>query len=175
MIDSFSTFHTWTEKDFNALAYLTRIEMVGHMCLSLPKLCVLLREIDNIVLKQHQKLIIFADSPVNIWTIELLMDVLQLKYCSNRSGITSAKRAEAEHLFNHSNDVQILVATSRSASKSINPQKGGSHIVIIGIATIRRSRRLSEGCSVHGKSMSSTLLSSQRTTPSIKSFRQTIP
>lgn len=107
--------------------------MVAYICLAAPKLQALLAEIYDVVIEKKLKLIIFADWPINLWTIELLMDVLQLKTCSIRAGITSAKRAEAEFKFNHDADIQIMIASSRSASESINLQLGGSNIVIMDI------------------------------------------
>ena len=65
-------------------------------------------------------MLIFADQPLNLQVIKLLLEILQIKHLSIRAGISNSKRLEAENEYNENPILKVLVYSSRSAAESIN-------------------------------------------------------
>lgn len=131
--DSFALFHGWTKNDYHSLPPTTRIEMVYYIVASSVKLQAVCGKLYEIVFEKMEKLIFFADWPLNLWVIELLLAALQIKFVSIRRGISNQEREAAEVAFNTDSSVKVLVASLRSAAASLNLQQGGCHIVILDV------------------------------------------
>jgi hypothetical protein len=78
-----------------------------------------------------RKLIVWANEPLTLQAVELLILALDVKHVSIRSGITASARMKAEDDFNNDPDVKIVVCSSRSCQESMNLQHGGyTHVAL---------------------------------------------
>lgn len=85
----------------------------------------------HVVIRKGEKIILFLDWPQTLWIVELLLEVLQMRFVSIRAGIVTPKRLEAEEVFNKDPEVKVLVASARSASESLNLQGACHHMLVI--------------------------------------------
>jgi SNF2 family DNA or RNA helicase len=137
-IDSFSIYHAYTKNDLHHPLPETRPAMAKYMADCSCKLQALSAEIQEVVIRQDRKMLVYADWPLNLWLIELFLKVLNIPFLSIRAGITTSQRLEAEHAYNNDPAIKILVCSARSASESLNLQKGGWHIVIMDVIPINK-------------------------------------
>ena len=130
-IDSFTVYYTYTKSDLHHPAPDTRPAMAQYIASTSSKLQALSEDLLQVVICEDRKMLIYANWPLNLWLVELFLSVIQIEFLSIRAGVKTNKRLEAENEYNNNPKVKVLVCSSRSASESLNLQKGGWHTVVM--------------------------------------------
>jgi SNF2 family DNA or RNA helicase len=113
----------------------SRQGMAKHFSTLSAKIQFMIKKVQEVVVDQSEKLIIFSDWPLNIFVMNLVLRLLEFKVESIRSGVSPAQRKQTLTAFNSRNNkgIEILLCSSRSASESINLQKGAHNILIMDV------------------------------------------
>ena len=135
-VDSFEVYYNWTTSTFDLNAPRTRKAMADYLVRSSVKLQALCDELVQVVVREDRKMLIFADWPLNLWVIELLLHVLQIAFRSIRAGVSPSDRLAAEHAYNYDPNLKVLLLSSRSGAESLNLQRGGWHTVVVDVVAI---------------------------------------
>jgi hypothetical protein len=91
------------------------------------KICELIKKH---VLENNEKVMIWADEPLTVSQIVMLVDMLQIKSCALTANEDAGERAKAVSDWNNDPLTRILVGSSKVAAESVNLQYGG-HVMII--------------------------------------------
>lgn len=108
-----------------------RVQALQWLVALSSKLKVLCEHILTFVLGAGEKLIVYADWPMTILLVELVVTLLQIPIVSIRAGVSNQARLDAEIAFNNDPNVMVLVCSSRSAAQSLNLQQGGHRMIIL--------------------------------------------
>ena len=119
-IDSFTVFYDWTKGDPHHPLPESRAAMARYMARISSKLKALSAELLEVVVRKEQKMLVYAHWPLNLWVIELFLEILQIPFRSIRAGVKTSDRMEAQYEYNHNPSMKVLVCSTRSASESLN-------------------------------------------------------
>jgi hypothetical protein len=102
---------------------------------SSPKLQWLCKYIKEVVLDLDEKVVIYADWPLTVFLVELIIVTMGIKGGSIRAGLKRAARLQNEYDYNHDPEFKVLICSSRSAAESLNLQRGGHRMVVMDVVS----------------------------------------